>query len=462
MNTGNLSSVSYLSLLIFFIIVVVLAGIFYYRDQIKLWLLNLVIVKRGILAPNCFWYRLSDMILQDGAGINLYYELKRKYGDFIPMYIFSDRKYIVTNNRYIKTILDLSPDIFGVGTLKEKFFKSFMSKNVGVSEGCPWKRRRQINEIALVTGGIHVFTSKYNLEMKHYLEKWRNKSYLGYPDFLELGKTMVAKIVFNVDKLNDKIFHIFKEANSLTAFFNADFKISQSTSQTYQALVNHYLDHPREKSLVELCLQASRDKTEVKHQIPHFMFPIVGLFVATVPRLLLLLINHPADFRKVIREIENLENTKSPVWKKISKMSYLRKCLLETLRLNNPVLTVFRRLKRDFSFDNLHYFKEGTQFVILNNPVLREPEYYVQRNKFFPSRWTPAMEKSYYAISFNQGPQMCPGKDLAIYLVQCFMYHFVKLKVLEMDQILVTQTINRDYISQIINPCRLSFKFKNP
>ncbi len=252
MNTGNLSSVRYLSLFIFFIIVVVLTSIFYYRDQFILWLLNLVIVKRGILAPNCFWYRLSDMILQDGAGINLYYELKRKYGDFIPMYIFSDRKYIVTNNRYIKTILDLSPDIFGVGTLKEKFFKSFMSKNVGVSEGCPWKRRRKINEIALVTGGLHIYTSKYNLEMKHYLEKWRNKSYLRYQDFLELGKTMVARIVFNVDKLDDKIFHIFKEANSLTAFFNVDFKISETTSQTYQKLVNHYLDHPREKSLVEL------------------------------------------------------------------------------------------------------------------------------------------------------------------------------------------------------------------
>ena len=134
--------------------------------------------------------------------------------------------------------------------------------------------------------------------------------------------------------------------------------------------------------------------------------------------------------------------------------------MLHNLRLNNPVLTVFRRLKRDFSFDNRHYFKEGTQFVILNNPVLREPEYFSEPNKFIPSRWTPAMEKSYYAISFNQGPQQCPGKDLAIYLVQCFMYHFVKLKVLEMDQLLETQTVDRENISQIINPCRLSFQFK--
>ena len=61
-------------------------------------------------------------------------------------------------------------------------------------------------------------------------------------------------------------------------------------------------------------------------------------------------------------------------------------------------------------------FKKGTQFLILNNPVLREKEYFENPNKFIPERWTPEMEQSYYAISFNQGPQRCPGKELAIYL----------------------------------------------
>ena len=37
------------------------------------------------------------------------------------------------------------------------------------------------------------------------------------------------------------------------------------------------------------------------------------------------------------------------------------------------------------------------------------------------------MEKSYYAISFNQGPQTCPAKELAIYLAQSFIVQFVKV-----------------------------------
>ena len=73
-------------------------------------------------------------------------------------------------------------------------------------------------------------------------------------------------------------------------------------------------------------------------------------------------------------------------------------------------------------------FKKGTQFLILNNPVLREKEFFNAPNRFIPSRWTPAMEKSYYAISFNQGPQKCPGKELAIYLAQNFIYNLIKIK----------------------------------
>ena len=99
--------------------------------------------------------------------------------------------------------------------------------------------------------------------------------------------------------------------------------------------------------------------------------------------------------------------------------------LLETLRLINPLITTFRSLSQDFKFDEKYFFKKGTQFLILNNPVLREKEYYEDPDKFIPDRWTHEMEKSYYAISFGQGPQKCPGKELVIYLAQSFLYNFI-------------------------------------
>lgn len=73
-----------------------------------------------------------------------------------------------------------------------------------------------------------------------------------------------------------------------------------------------------------------------------------------------------------------------------------------------------------------------------------------QINKFIPSRWTKKMERSYYAISFNQWPQICPGKNLVIFLAQSFIYNLFKIK-----------KINIKNIDQMINTCELKFKFSN-
>ena len=142
--------------------------------------------------------------------------------------MFNEKIYLVTNNKFIKIILDNSPTIFGAGKLKIKFFKSFMEKNVGVSNGCPWKKRRHINEYALDTDMLHQYSDKYSHDMEQALIKWNNKDTLVYSNFVNFGKFMAKKIVFNAEEINPDIFNIFKEANTLTAF-EKNYKINRKT-----------------------------------------------------------------------------------------------------------------------------------------------------------------------------------------------------------------------------------------
>ena len=152
---------SYLFITIIILIIFIINIYKNYAD-IKIWILNRIIVLRGILAPNCFWYKISDLFISDASGIKLYNDLKINNKDFAPSNMFGEKIYIVLNNNYIKTILDNSPDLFSVGKLKQTFFKSFMEKNVGVSTGCPWKNRRNINETALNTDMLHKYSKQYN------------------------------------------------------------------------------------------------------------------------------------------------------------------------------------------------------------------------------------------------------------------------------------------------------------
>ena len=441
---------------IFIILFIIFLFIYKNYNQIKLWILNRVIVERGILAPNCLWYKISDLFLKDGAGINLYNDYKEKHGDFAPSTMFNEKIYVVTNVKYIKQILDNSPDTFGVGKLKQQFFRSFMHKNVGVSSGCPWKRRREMNEKALLTDQLHVYSEKYNTDIQTYMHnKWKGKNKLMFNDFLEIGKYMTTKIVFNTDKIDPNIFQMFSEANTTELFSNPNFRIQPKIYQKYIQAINSHIDNPNVNSLVDLTNSITTNKEEVKHQIPHYIFPLVATFVSVIPRLLILLFNDNNILQNVVDEINSIDPNLELLTKKIYKLSYLRKCIMESLRLNNVVITTFRTLTKDYSFDEKYKFRKGTQFLILNNPVLREKEFFENPNEFNPERWTPEMEQSYYAISFNQGPQRCPGKELVIFLAQSFIYHFIlsndihKIKVKKID---LTN------VPQVINPCEIKIK----
>ena len=189
------------------------------------------------------------------------------------------------------------------------------------------------------------------------------------------------------------------------------------------------------------------------NQIPHFIFPIAGLFLTTMTRILLLVFNHSEVLQRVHQEIRSTENNSISIY----QMNYIRKCIMETLRLMNPLITTFRSLSEDYTFDENYSFTKGTQFLILNNPVLRE-EFFHEPNKFIPERWTPELEKSYYAISFNQGPQRCPSKELVIFLCQSFLYHLFTSKEIKENTHIKINKINTDNIPQITNPFKIQLQ----
>ena len=44
---------------------------------------KIIIIKRGIFAPNKYWSNLSNKYLKDGNGVNYFYENKKNMVDFL-------------------------------------------------------------------------------------------------------------------------------------------------------------------------------------------------------------------------------------------------------------------------------------------------------------------------------------------------------------------------------------------
>ena len=432
--------------LIFILSILIIFVVLFHNDHIRINIMTRLVFLRGLVSPNCFWYKISDMFFSDGSGINIYNKLKREYGDFTKVNVFNTDFYLVTNINHIKFILNNSPDLFNVGSLKKKLFSTFMSKNVGVSSGCPWKKRREINDFALDNNKVHRFSGIYNNYMDE-LTKFNYKE-IDFEKFRNMGREIMARIIFNtkISNINKDVLNLFSEANKISSLYNR-LKIDNKIYNNYKNTIYHYLNNPNKNSLISLCLQNSQNKEEVFHQIPHFIFPIAGLFITTIPRLLCLLCNHSDVFQELILEVNN---------NSVFDLKYMRKCILETLRLNSPVISMFRTVEQDISFNN-NNFKKGTQFLILTNPVLRTKEKYINHNQYIPQRWDAKLEDSYYSISFSQGPQKCPGKELAIFLVASFTYNLIKNNKLNITNFKCNKKLDKKNILQVINPCDLVF-----
>lgn len=406
-----------------------------------------LITNRGILAPNCEGWEKSDRELDDSSGINLFYRLKEKGKKTVPVKIFGEQIQLVTDIPFTRVILDNSPFIFGVGKLKYQMFKSFMNDNVGVSTGCPWVKRRELNEDVL-----NLFPPHRSL-FHSYLAEILNENILptNFTSFNHVSKQVAMKIVFNDDRIVEDIFTIFSEANSLQAFSNPNFQIHAKVKNAYLAYLIYNINNPNPGSLVAFARQFTDDEDELIQQIPHWIFPMVGLINTTFPRMLLLLVNQPPLFNQVLLAIHETGNDPE----KIYHNQFLRNCVLETLRLNNPVVTTFRTLLQDFQFpDSTKLYKKGTQFLILNNPILRDATFFQTPNRFIPDRWNSISEDSYHAIMFNQGDQKCPGKELSIFVLQSFLVQYL----MKVDKAtIVAQKININNIPQMMNPCKIHF-----
>ena len=443
-----------------FLIITLLILLF--KDVFNVFILNNIIITRGILVPNCFWFNISDYVLNDSSGIKLFYKYKKKYGDIPFTYMFGEKTHIITLEKHIKEILDNSPHKYGPGVFKVDFFKSFMKDNVGVSSGCPWKNRRILNEKALDHNKLHRYAEKINVDTSDCIKKYLIKSKIDYHDFQKISRDMVGNIIFGTTEVHEDVFNIFGQANNVGLFYR-DFKlITRKTKTNYLNYLKASIKNPRDQSLVKICVDNESSEHEIIHQIPHFIFPIAGLYLTSIPRFLLVIFNHEESLKKLIDEIKSVNIDGELNFKQIHNLTYLRKCVLELLRLNNPVTTTFRTVTKDMNLDS-YKFKKGEQLLILNNPILRNPEYFKDQNKFIPERWNKDMESSYYAISFNQGPQSCPGKELTIFSIKSFIVNFFRIiGILKYgNSIIETEKINKDYIEQMINPCKIKFKVKN-
>ncbi|XP_055959143.1 cytochrome P450 3A24 isoform X2 [Patella vulgata] len=128
------------------------------------------------------------------------------------------------------------------------------------------------------------------------------------------------------------------------------------------------------------------------------------------------LAKNPEVQEKVIKEIEAHVGDREPTYDDINKLTYMEQVIMETLRINPPVVMVNRKSSEDVSFKGIHIPRDTTVMIPIYS-VQHDPLNYENPEEFRPERFDPATRKESNPVtflSFGYGPRLCIGMRLAM------------------------------------------------
>ena len=404
------------------VLIILLIPYVIYYEKICMNLFLRIMISRGISAPTCFWK--SDSFNQLS-----YQKLLSHYGDS-PILHFSNVKYIIpTDIGYIKQILELTPSIFKQHHYKYDFFKKLIGYDVDTVTGCPWKSQRVLNEKVLIMNYLQRYADYYNKTIQMLLE---DNIPHNYKEFRRLSKEIIMKIIFQKDKIPNKICNFLLQPNKIFSSQNTKIELINQI----RVFILNELHFSRPLSLLSLCKDTHLTKDELIEKIPPWIFPIACLIHTNVPKVLTYII-HNNKLNVLCKELRYVDLTDANV---LFHMTYLKQCILETLRLQCPTTSSIRILSKPFTYNKDKTFYKHSQFVILNRNVLHHEQCFENPQHFIPERWTEEKEAVYSSLLFNHGTYHCPWKHIAIFIMSSFIAHYLKkMNILNGSNTLIIQ-----------------------
>jgi sterol 14-demethylase len=134
----------------------------------------------------------------------------------------------------------------------------------------------------------------------------------------------------------------------------------------------------------------------------------------------------------------------------------LERCVLEVLRLHPPLVTLMRRVKRDFEVGDQR-IPAGDTLAISPYVTHRNPRWFPDPERFDPERAWP--EPVFAYIPFGGGRRKCVGNAFALLQVKAiFCALLARYEFEPVDPPESYRDVMPSLILQVSEPCRLRYR----
>jgi cytochrome P450 len=357
----------------------------------------------------------------DRRGYRLLEALRRKYGSG-SFLLRGGRDLVLTEPALIREVLEGSPDPWGPPKPKRKGMGHFQPGALTLSTGDEWRRRRLYNEAVLETGDLHHLAGGFLQIVRDdtgmALAEWGGD--VDWKRFDRLFERVAVQVIFgrgerDERRLIEALETLMRQSNRLVAL-----RRSRDFAELHGGIERH-LAEPHPGSLLDAASHGEPDEAvRVGRQVPHWMFAMGGTLAVNVARALAVIAARRDVEAMVRRELVGADLGDA---RGVAGLAYLSGCLQEAMRLWPTTPLIAREAQHDVELAGIEV-PAGGKALIPNLFNHRDAAAVEAAHEFRPERWQGEVEP-YRFNHFSNGPQICAGADLAMFLGVAAMAHLL-------------------------------------
>ncbi|PTX63849.1 cytochrome P450 [Kordia periserrulae] len=378
-----------------------------------------------------------------------------KHGDsFAISPPFSKKIMLTRDAEIIKHLLRKNHRNYNKSKIQTKFLSKYVGKGLLTSSGEYWLKQRRLIQPAFHKEKLQRLVAIMDKTIEKQLSNLpENTNIDTYPIMNELAFHVVAKSLFNYSSDENTMHRLQKIIETLQGFIIRE--IRQPHKQWWynvsglvkkhlvlvkesREIINKVIEERRNSDkehddLLDMLLKAKYEDDGTSMTNEQLIDEILIFFVAgheTTANALTftfqLIAKNPEVYQKVLAEIDAIDETLSPM-EKIGKLSYVKNCVEESMRLYPPAWITDRVAIEGDSFGD-YTVEKGTMIGISFYELHRNSAYWKHPNDFIPERFSDENRKEItnYYFPFGAGPRMCIGNNFAMYEMMLSVYQMLK------------------------------------
>lgn len=349
----------------------------------------------------------------DRRAVRLLRRLRdRHYGRPLKLRIPGRSVELALSGADVKRVLAGAPTPFSPSTVEKRAaLGHFQPHGVLISDAADRPARRRFTEDVLQPGRpLHELAAPFAQAVAEEAAVLRSAATLDWDTFNVAWWRLVRRVVLGSAArsdatLTDQLERLRLDAN--WAYLHP--KRKQLREEFRQRLAAH-LDRAEPGSLAAV-IAGSDTGVSAPDQVAHWLFAFDAAGMATY-RTLALLASHPAEQERARTEIEGPEP---------ARLSYLRACVLESIRLWPTTPMILRETTEETSWG-----PAGTTVLIFTPFFHRDPDL-PYADRFEPDLWLDGRAAENPAlVPFSAGPAICPGRDLVQFCASTMLANLLR------------------------------------